>query len=168
MPPGSITNADETQGYLSGAAARNQGVPCTPIPPRVAAALPQSGGHQERVLSSCYALSLSTAGLHSPRCIFRHVTAFRMRSAVKLHSASYPGIRSSGPELAPRPDHGFEAVSRPHEPGPARTKNRAGGRPTDHQMCPKKFFFSFSQTEYILPPPAARDYIQKPHLNPHS
>jgi hypothetical protein len=52
------TNGDETQGYRSGAAARNQGVPCTPIPPRVAAALlPQSGGHQEaRVarLSSCY------------------------------------------------------------------------------------------------------------------
>jgi hypothetical protein len=47
-----------TQGYLSGAAARNQGAPCTPIPPTrgggVAAALPQSGGHQERVLSSCY------------------------------------------------------------------------------------------------------------------
>ena len=54
MPPGSSTNDDETQGYLSGAAARNQGAPCTPIPPRVAAALPQNGGHQERVLSSCY------------------------------------------------------------------------------------------------------------------
>jgi hypothetical protein len=41
MPPGSSTNDDETQGYLSGAAARNQGDPCTPMPPRVAAALPQ-------------------------------------------------------------------------------------------------------------------------------
>jgi hypothetical protein len=56
MPPGSSTNDDGTQGYLSGGApaARNQGAPCTPIPPRVAAALPQSGGHQERVLSSCF------------------------------------------------------------------------------------------------------------------
>jgi hypothetical protein len=33
MPPGSSTNGGETQGYLSGAAARNQGFCPPPLPP---------------------------------------------------------------------------------------------------------------------------------------
>jgi hypothetical protein len=63
--------------------------------------------------------------LHSNRCVFGYVAAFRMQPAVSLHSAYFRGIRSTGLEPRPRPGHGFRATSRPRarknrapEPGP--------------------------------------------------
>jgi hypothetical protein len=48
-------------------------------------------------------LSPSIAGLHSNRCVFGHVAACRMQPAVRLHSAYFRGIRSTGLEPPPPP-----------------------------------------------------------------
>jgi hypothetical protein len=65
-------------------------------------------------------LSPSTAGLHANRCVFGHVAACRMQPAVRLHSAYFRGIRSTGLEPRPRPGRGFRAIS------PAARANRQG------------------------------------------
>jgi hypothetical protein len=69
-----------------------------------------------------WGLSPPTAGLHPNGCAFGHVAAFRMQPAVRLHSAYFRGIRSTGlePPPHPTPGRGFRATSRP-----CARKNRA-------------------------------------------
>jgi hypothetical protein len=57
-----------------------------------------------------------------------------MQPAVKLHSAYFPGIRSTGPEPRPRPGRGFKAITR------QRARKKQGRGPANGATIVTKLF----------------------------